>query len=117
MALSWRGAVAELVADRTVRNFRADVEAFVEAEVAAVAFAVVRAFEALDAAEEDDFLPLGPANLHNVTRLIVAGTDAEDVFFAVAGWAVAAGFAATTGFTTFAAAWTGATRRAGAVRA
>ena len=34
---------------------------------AAVAFAVVRAFETLDTAEHDDFLPLGPADLDDVT--------------------------------------------------
>ncbi len=118
--LAFRRAVAELVADRAVRHFGTDVEAFIEAEVAAVALAIVRAFEALDAAKEDDFLPLGPADLHDVTRLIIAGADAEDVFFAVAAGAAATGLAAwlaAGAIATFAAAWAGATRRAGVVAA
>ena len=92
--LVFRRAVAELVAEQSVRNFGADVEAFVEAEVAAVAFAVVGTFEALDAAEEDDFLPLGPADFDDVARFIITWADAESVVAAFAVGAVATGFAA-----------------------
>jgi hypothetical protein len=82
--LALSGAVTELIAESAVRNLGTDIEAFVEAEVAAVAFAIVRTFEALDAAERDDFLPLGPADLNDMARLVIAGADAEDIFLAVA---------------------------------
>src|SRR5262249_49319299 len=101
--LAFDGPITVLVAQLGVGDFGADVEAFVEAEVAGVAAAVVGAFEALHAAEAHHFLPLRPANLHDVARFVVAGSDAEDIFPAVAtisvraaaaGLATAAGFAA-----------------------
>ena len=61
--------IADLVAHRRERHFEAGVEAFVEAEVAAVAVLIVRAFEALHAAEEHQFLPLGHADADRRARL------------------------------------------------
>ena len=90
--LVFRDAVAELVAKRTVRNFGADVETFVEAEVAAVAVAVVGAFETLHAAEDHDFLPLGPAELHMWHDSSSPG-PMQKTLLGVAVGAIAAGFA------------------------
>ena len=86
--LSWLcdGLEAELVAGLGEWQLGADVEAFLEAEVAAVALLVERALEAVDAAEDHHFLELRNANAHRVARFIVVrthGAQIERIGFAV----------------------------------
>jgi len=88
--LALGAAPAELVAHEGIGHFGADVEAFVEAEVSTIAIEVVRSFEALGTAEDHDFLPLRPADLHDVARLVVAGADAENFFLGAVRGAAAA---------------------------
>src|SRR5262249_49593703 len=73
--LTFGGGVAELIAEIGVRKFGADVDAFLEAEIAAVAILVERAFETVDTAEDHHFLELGHTDADLMARFIVARTD------------------------------------------
>src|SRR5450432_4178199 len=70
--------VAKLITPVDERHLRADVDAFLEAEVAAVAvraareILIVRSFEAVDACQDHHFLESRHTDANRVARLVVA---------------------------------------------